>query len=318
MKFGLLVSLLLFGCYGYAQVRGFQPGMQAPDLRGVRWLHGEGMDTLEKGRVYLVEFTHTDCLPCRMAIPHLNGLERQYAGKLKVVSIYSYFPSDRMTEEIYRDKIRGVMHAMVGKMDYTIGLDQRGQQVRKKWDPWTQGFPSIFIVDQAGRMLWKGGFSEGLDTALARVVHGSLDAVAQRQQQHDLQAGLMRSYFLRQQKQLPKAMDVLDSLLARFADDQQRIAFFRFRLLATEDAARANRVMESLLAQDPGFHYGLEEFGNKASLPLDIRLGTELANRVLAFTPDPLIRAKALESLASLYAKHGLGALAEAMRSSGL
>ena len=52
-------------------------GDPAPALAPGKWLKGEPVKALEKGKIYVVEFWATWCSGCVAQIPHLNELTRK-------------------------------------------------------------------------------------------------------------------------------------------------------------------------------------------------------------------------------------------------
>lgn len=88
-----LVGLLLSAPAGYAQTL---PGPPAPNLRFTTVLNGAQPSlTLAqlRSKVVLLEFWGTFCGPCLTAMPHLQALQRQFAGRLQVVAISADSPA---------------------------------------------------------------------------------------------------------------------------------------------------------------------------------------------------------------------------------
>ena len=83
----LSLALILLINYAFAQVKNgelvpdinFQPILNAPVKQG-------SLAQL-KGKVVLVEFWATWCGGCIVAMPHLNELQKKYAGKLQVITV---------------------------------------------------------------------------------------------------------------------------------------------------------------------------------------------------------------------------------------
>lgn len=63
-------------------------GSDVPDLPQERWLNAPAPPALfAEQRLTLLDFFGTWCLPCLRALPHLDSLERQFAGKAMVVMV---------------------------------------------------------------------------------------------------------------------------------------------------------------------------------------------------------------------------------------
>src|SRR5690606_5523319 len=91
----------------------------------------------------------------RVAIPHLTELQKKYAEKLKVISVYSYYPRDRRTEGQYKKDIMTLKRQMAEKMEYTIALDTRDGGASERWTG-NRIFPMACLVDGEGRIAWTG------------------------------------------------------------------------------------------------------------------------------------------------------------------
>lgn len=88
-----LLGLLLSAPAGHAQALLGQP---APTLHFATVLNGvQPSLTLAqlRGKVVLLEFWGTFCGPCLVAMPHLQELQRQFAGRLQVVAISADTPA---------------------------------------------------------------------------------------------------------------------------------------------------------------------------------------------------------------------------------
>src|SRR5947207_6844570 len=53
-------------------------GDPAPKLEVKEFVKGDPVKSLEKGKVYVVEFWATWCGPCRATIPHLTELQKKH------------------------------------------------------------------------------------------------------------------------------------------------------------------------------------------------------------------------------------------------
>jgi len=132
----------------------------APPLSVTEWVKGGSIDIAAgKGRnVYIIEFWATWCMPCRVSSPHLSDLQRKYADRgLIVVGI---------TDED-ADVVKVSVEKAGADMDYAVAIDD----TRTTLDAYMtargmKGFPSAFLVNREGNIVWRGHPMKGLDEAL--------------------------------------------------------------------------------------------------------------------------------------------------------
>lgn len=114
-----------------------------------------------RGRLVLVEFWGTTCLPCARAVPALNRLHADYgASGLELVAVACdpegpLASRARLAEEVSRKK----------GMTYKVYVEREGRvgEVQQLFD--IRYVPSLVLLDRQGAVLWRGGAT---DTDLAR------------------------------------------------------------------------------------------------------------------------------------------------------
>lgn len=148
-------------------------GDPAPAMKVSKWIKGEPVNSFEKGKVYVVEFWATWCLPCIAGMPHLSELAEKYRGKVTVSGISVF---ERSTTSLAR--IARFVDSMAGKMDYHVGAEE-GSFMADNWlkAAGERGIPQAMVVDGQGRIAWIGA-PKSLDTVLAKVLEGSWDITA--------------------------------------------------------------------------------------------------------------------------------------------
>ena len=147
-----------------------QPAKKAAALEGLTYVKGQPV-TLTEGKVYVVEFWATWCLPCRTSIPHLTEIQKQFKDKgVTVIGI-----SDEPVKTV-----KPFVENMGDKMDYTVAVDTEGKADAGYIDAYNPDntIPFACIVDARGNVAWFGHPMDGMDEVLALVVAGTYDPAA--------------------------------------------------------------------------------------------------------------------------------------------
>lgn len=161
-------------------------GDPAPPLRLRAWLKGAPIQQFEKGRVYVVEFWATWCHGCKIAMPHLSGLAREYRDKVTFLGIDIH---EQRTMPL--KKIKHFVDSMGARMDYNVAAED-SNYMEAGWLDSTgeknKGIPRSFIVDAAGRLAWVG-YPWELKQVLPKIINNDWDVQAALTQR-DLQRRL--------------------------------------------------------------------------------------------------------------------------------
>lgn len=114
-----------------------------------------------KGKVVLVEFWISDCGFCVMAVPKLNQIEEKYRDKdFKLLAI---------NDDDSKERIEKFENAL--KPKYQILYN--GGETAKKYGSF--GYPSLFLIDKTGKIIYSGGGIEGKEKMLEELIGKSLE-----------------------------------------------------------------------------------------------------------------------------------------------
>lgn len=147
-----------------------KPGDEAPALKMAHWVKGGPVNAFEKGKVYVVEFWATWCIPCVQNIPKLTALQARHKDDgLIVIGVSS---SDQRGVEDVRPFVQKQGEAMA----YTVGVDDAYQTGKAYLDATNQrGIPSAYVIDKNGRLAWFGHPANNMEGVAELVLKGKFD-----------------------------------------------------------------------------------------------------------------------------------------------
>ncbi|HEY2721584.1 MAG TPA: TlpA disulfide reductase family protein [Chitinophagaceae bacterium] len=93
-------------------------GDPAPPLHIRSWVKGNPVQTFEKGKVYVIEFWATWCIPCCAAMPHLSALAHEYKNKVVFLAVDIY---EKKTVSLHR--IKSFVDSMGNRVDFNVGAE---------------------------------------------------------------------------------------------------------------------------------------------------------------------------------------------------
>jgi thiol-disulfide isomerase/thioredoxin len=182
----LLMSLAMV-VLGVAASQARELGVAAPPLQISQWVKGTPVDlAASRGeKIVVVEFWATWCAPCRTSIPHLTALQKKFKDVI-IVGISDETP----------EVVRKFVTQMGEEMDYVVAVDDRRQTSESYLGAFgVRGIPHAFVVDQQGRIVWRGHPMDGLERVVAAISAGTFD-LEQERQRIAAQAKLTRFYNL--------------------------------------------------------------------------------------------------------------------------
>jgi thiol-disulfide isomerase/thioredoxin len=199
-------------------------GSPAPTLKVDTWVKGDPVSGIEKGKVYVIEFWGTTCVPCIKCMPHLSDLQRQH--KAVIFACLSGEPEQT---------IRAFVAKNDNNMGFRVGVDGKGRM----WKSWMEaagleGTPTAFIVDAAGKIAWIGNPPE-MDEPLRQIVEGK----------YDPQLAIIS---LRFRQARTEAFNKEDERL----DRGNRLAEQVEKLILEKKAAKAVALVDRAIQQEPG------------------------------------------------------------------
>lgn len=156
----------------------FNIGDAAPPLRLQHWLKGNPIQHFTNGNCYVVEFWATWCHPCKVAMPHLSDLAREYKGKVTFIGVDVY---EKKTTPL--KTIQHFVDSMGSKMDYDVATEDNDLMSKGWLDASAEkGIPNTYVVNADGMVAWIG-HPKDLARVLPRIVSHTWDnkaALAER------------------------------------------------------------------------------------------------------------------------------------------
>lgn len=150
-------------------------GDPAPKLQVSKWVQGDPVTDFAADKAYVVEFWATWCGPCRVSIPHLNGLHEKFKDKGLVVI-------GQDCREEREDQVAPFVAKMGDKMTYRVALDRKenDKDDGRMFETWmraadAQGIPTAFVVGKDRRIAWIGHPMELRESLLEQVLAGTYD-----------------------------------------------------------------------------------------------------------------------------------------------
>lgn len=281
------VRLLILGCLwlgvgGALAADGptLKVGDPAPKLQTGKWLQGEPVREFERGKVYVVAFWSSSGRPCRLAMPWLSDLQRQYKDQGLAVIGVNVWDSGVEPAEAY-------LKEMGEAIAFRIAMDATDENGRGKMAAaWLaaagQGaVPVAFVVDTQGRIAFIGHPQSVKEKLLKPVLDGSFDlkkaaeAYAAALANEPKMQALLKDYQVAVRTGEPERALRLLETMEKLAPEEGRgsIGALRFRMLmaqrdfkgaaklaaALSDAYPDEAILQNLLAWEMAIQEGMPE-----------------------------------------------------------
>lgn len=155
----MFLGLISTGAFAQQELQGAPPppvpvGTQAWNF-ATRTLNGQNITLSSlRGHVTVIDFWATWCSPCRMSIPGLEKIYKDYSPRgVHVLGIS--MDTDTLSQ------VRPFVH--FAHMTYPVAAYPKGNMLAAVHYNAT-GLPSVFIIDQKGVVRWSfSGFYPGID-----------------------------------------------------------------------------------------------------------------------------------------------------------
>jgi thiol-disulfide isomerase/thioredoxin len=242
----LAAAVLAWAPAAGAQEAGLDVGMKAPELKVSKWVKGEPVEGFKDGQVYVVEFWATWCGPCRVSIPHLSELQKEYGDKVQFIGV-SVWEDEPSEVEPFVEEMGEKMAYRVAKDEVPEGADGNAGAMAKGWmqAAGENGIPAAFVVDGTGRVAWIG-HPMSMDEPLEKIVKGEYDvdkAASERKAAKGREKKLTALIEKLQQtggpKEATKLLPDIEALMSEDAELAQQLAGLKFSLLLASDEAKA-------------------------------------------------------------------------------
>ena len=148
------------------------PPMNGASLVNMGWVNRDGKRSVfseYKGKVLILDFYATWCIPCRDSVPHLIGLQKKFEDQgLRVVGLNVGGPGDEQEVPAFAKEF-GIQYTLATPDEDLIGLLLAD----------SDAIPQTFVFDRQGQLVYRLiGFGQGSGEIIDRAVDTALKSQA--------------------------------------------------------------------------------------------------------------------------------------------
>jgi thiol-disulfide isomerase/thioredoxin len=148
------------------------PPMSGASLVNMGWEQGDGKRFVFsefKGKVLILDFYATWCVPCRDSVPHLIGLQKKFGDQgLKVVGLNVGGPGDDQEVPAFAREF-GIQYSLATPDEDLVSLLLAE----------SDAIPQTFVFDRQGQLVYRLiGFGKGSGALIDRAVETALKTQA--------------------------------------------------------------------------------------------------------------------------------------------
>lgn len=218
-RIAILTTLLLV-----TPAFGLKVGDTAPELGFSDWVKGEEISLGEgtAGKVVVIEWWAVWCGPCKITIPHLTEIQHQYPDDVVVIGATAKDPRNKKRD------VKRFVEEYGEKMDYRVAFDSSGRVENEYMRAYgARGIPTVFVIDQDGKLAWVGHPMAGMDEVIEQLLAGEFDPKAHAKADEiveKLGAAIRKGNEDRISELIPEALAYVGS-----GDDLGRLAYYILR-----------------------------------------------------------------------------------------
>jgi len=237
----------------------------------MKWLKGHPVD-LKDGKVHVVEFWATWCGPCKIGMPHLSELAKEFSGKVVFTGVSVW------EEAAMKDKTADTMPKVTSFVDhahdmmaYNVAADGSAKTMANTWmtAAGQHGIPAAFVIDQQGKIAWIGHPLMGLAEVLPLVIDHKFDQAAADKIATDWKDNLANGQKImtdmgnaEKAKDYAKVIDLSDQVVADMPFAVSFTAPTKYAALTNTDPLKASQFADQSLRDFANAPLVLESFAS--------------------------------------------------------
>lgn len=159
-------------------------GDDAPPLKVGRWVKGEPVENLDRGRVYVLDFWAPQLGACKVTIPHLSSVAAKFPAATFIGVCIDPASADGVADYVRQLGDKATYRFAVDAIGHTDGGEGHVGAMYADWlEPGElfTGQPLCCIVDADGTMQWIGSPMR-VEAPLAKILAGTFDRDAARKE----------------------------------------------------------------------------------------------------------------------------------------